>query len=247
MNAFTLQPVFEGHPVGTLLIEGQPYFVGRDVCARLGYTNTADAMSRHCKGVVKRYPLQTEGGLQEVRVLSEPDVLRLIVRSKRPEAQKFEAWLFEEVLPAIRRSGGYVLSGPGDTLSDIANRALLAAEEALHRQAVALDTLAPKAAAYDQLTRRDGAMSLTDAAKTLGWRRDRFISALHAAHWIYRRQPEKQWIGHADKERTGYVVHRTSDIPDSSGRLVTRAQVLITAKGLARLAAIPPEWEAASC
>ena len=73
----------------------------------LGYSNDSDAMKRHCKGVVKRYPLQTAGGMQEVRVLSEPDVLRLIVSSTLPAAEAFERLVFEEILPTIRKTGSY--------------------------------------------------------------------------------------------------------------------------------------------
>lgn len=86
---------------------GEPLFVGKDVCQVLGYANHSKAMNDHCKGVTKRYPLQTAGGKQEVRVLTEPDVLRLIVSSTLPAAQAFERWVFEEVLPAIRKTGTY--------------------------------------------------------------------------------------------------------------------------------------------
>ncbi len=63
---------------------GEPLFVGKDICDALGYANDSDAMKRHCKGVGKRYPLQTAGGMQEVRVLTEPDVMRLMVNSTLP-------------------------------------------------------------------------------------------------------------------------------------------------------------------
>lgn len=69
---------FKGAEVRTVLMDGAPAFVGKDVCERLGYANPNKAMNDHCKGVTKRYPLQTPGGVQEVRVLSEPDVLRLM-------------------------------------------------------------------------------------------------------------------------------------------------------------------------
>lgn len=98
---------FEGADVRVVSIDGEPAFVGKDVCDRLGYGNPTKAMNDHCRGITKRYPLATNGGIQEVRVLSEADVLRLIVRSKRPEAERFERWVFEEVLPAIRKTGGY--------------------------------------------------------------------------------------------------------------------------------------------
>ena len=90
---------FEGAQVRGVLIDGEPNLVATDVCDRLGYANASDAISKHCKGVAKHYPLQTAGGVQEVRVLSEPDVMRLVIRSKLPAAQKFEQWVFEEVLP----------------------------------------------------------------------------------------------------------------------------------------------------
>lgn len=86
---------------------GEVLFVGKDVCDALGYTNASKAIGDHCKGVTIRYPLQTAGGVQEARVLTEADVLRLIVNSKLPAAEAFERWVFEEVLPSIRKTGSY--------------------------------------------------------------------------------------------------------------------------------------------
>jgi prophage antirepressor-like protein len=102
---------FESHAVRTVVIDEAPWWVGRDVCDALGYQNSRQAMNDHCKGVSKRYPLETEGGTQEVRIISEPDVFRLIVSSHRPQAQRFEKWLFEEALPQIRKTGAYVPEG----------------------------------------------------------------------------------------------------------------------------------------
>lgn len=86
---------------------GEPLFVGKDICEALGFANPNDAMNKHCKGVAKRYPLSTAGGVQEMRVLSEPDVLRLIVNCTLPAAEAFERLVFEEILPTIRRTGSY--------------------------------------------------------------------------------------------------------------------------------------------
>ena len=105
--------VFEDRPVRIVEENGNPLFVGRDVCKLLGYKNETDAMNRHCKGVVKRYPLSTDGGVQELRVISEPDVMRLICGSKLPAAVRFEKWVFEEVLPSIRKTGAYVAPNIG--------------------------------------------------------------------------------------------------------------------------------------
>lgn len=91
---------------------GEPLFVGKDICDALGYSNHTDAMGNHCRGVANRYPIADSlGRKQEVRVLSEPDVLRLIVNCSLPAAQDFERLVFEEILPAIRRTGAYTIAG----------------------------------------------------------------------------------------------------------------------------------------
>ncbi|MFJ2456420.1 Bro-N domain-containing protein [Pseudomonas protegens] len=90
---------------------GTPWFVGRDVCSLLGYADTTNAMKQHCRGVVKYHPiLDSLGRTQEARILSEGDTLRLIVNSTMPAAQEFEAWVFEDVLPTIRRTGSYSMA-----------------------------------------------------------------------------------------------------------------------------------------
>lgn len=92
--------------VRVLYEDGKPLFCGADVCKALGYKNQHDSLTRHCKGVVKRYPL-TNGGKQQANFLPEGDLYRLITHSKLPSAEKFERWVFDEVLPAIRKDGMY--------------------------------------------------------------------------------------------------------------------------------------------
>lgn len=99
---------FDGREIRVVTDEnGEPLFVGKDVCDGLGYARSSDAMQQHCKGAVNRRPLQTAGGMQELRVLAEPDVLRLIVNCTLPAAVEFERLVFEEILPSIRKTGSY--------------------------------------------------------------------------------------------------------------------------------------------
>ena len=99
---------FEGKAVRTILSEtGEPLFVGKDVCDVLEYQRTSDAIQAHCKGAAIYRPLQTAGGVQETRMLTLPDVLRLITSSRMPAAEKFETWVFEDVLPTILKTGQY--------------------------------------------------------------------------------------------------------------------------------------------
>jgi prophage antirepressor-like protein len=84
--------------------EGQPWFCAIDVCAILKHSNHHRAVKMHCmaKGVTKRTTL-TNGGIQELTYISESNLIRLIVRSKLPEAVRFEEWVFEQLLPAVLR------------------------------------------------------------------------------------------------------------------------------------------------
>lgn len=96
---------FDSHEVRIVMVKGEFLFVGKDVALALGYSDPTTAIHSHCRGVQKLHPILDALGLtQEVRVLTEPDVLRLVISSKLPEAQKFEAWVFEEVLPSIRKT-----------------------------------------------------------------------------------------------------------------------------------------------
>ena len=93
--------------VRTIEENGKILFCGSDVAKALEYRRPKDAINAHCKGAVKRR-LLTNGGAQEMKMISEGDVYRLISNSRLPSAEKFESWIFDDVLPTIRRTGGYV-------------------------------------------------------------------------------------------------------------------------------------------
>lgn len=102
---------FQDHTVRVVLDDdNQPMFVAKDIATVLGYTRTTDAINQHCKGAVVYHPVSTKGGTQEMRVIAEPDVYRLIFGSKLPSAQQFQNWVFEEALPSIRTQGAYNLT-----------------------------------------------------------------------------------------------------------------------------------------
>jgi len=94
--------------VRTVEIDGEIWFVASDVAKILGYSNLSDAISRHCKpkGIVK-HDIPTTGGNQSVTLINEPNVYRLIIKSSLPSSEKFEQWVFEEVIPSIRKKGFY--------------------------------------------------------------------------------------------------------------------------------------------
>ena len=137
-----------------------------------------NAIKQHCKGVAKRYPLQTAGGIQQARFITEGDLYRLIANSKLPDAEKFERWVLDEVLPSIRKHGGYltpekieeVLLNP-DTIISLANQ--------LKDEQAKVKELTPKAGAWETFCGSSGDMSVADTAKALNSRR----GVLRTHHW----------------------------------------------------------------
>lgn len=106
MNELQIFNSGEFGEIRTVEINGKPYFVGTDVAKALGYNNPRDAVSRHCKGVVK-HDTPTSSGVQLMSYINEGDLYRLIMKSKLPSAEKFESWVMDEVLPTIRKTSSY--------------------------------------------------------------------------------------------------------------------------------------------
>ena len=106
MNSLQIFNSEEFGEIRTIEIDGKPYFVGTDVAKALGYSNPRKAILDHCKGVTKR-DTPTSSGIQSMSYINEGDLYRLIMKSKLPSAEKFEAWVMDEVLPTIRKAGSY--------------------------------------------------------------------------------------------------------------------------------------------
>ena len=92
--------------IRVLDLEGNPWFVAKDIAKALGYSNTRASVSRHCKGV-RETQTPSSGGDQVTKILPESDVYRLVMRSKMPKAEDFQDWIVEDVLPKIRKTGRY--------------------------------------------------------------------------------------------------------------------------------------------
>ena len=99
--------------VRVIMIDGKPYFCGSDVAKALGYANSRKALADHCKGVTKR-DTPTSSGIQSMSYISEGDMYRLITSSHLESAEKFESWVFDDILPTIRQTGGYQMPVTND-------------------------------------------------------------------------------------------------------------------------------------
>lgn len=148
--------------------DGKILFCGKDVAKVLGYKNPNKAIGDHCRGITKRYPIQDSlGRTQEAVFITEPDLYRLITHSKLPTAEKFERWVFEEVLPAIRRTGGYMVAKQDETPEQIMARAVLVAQDTIERQKRQIAELKPKALFADAVAASDGTCLVGELAKML--------------------------------------------------------------------------------
>lgn len=126
--------------IRTVEQDGKVLFCGVDIAKALGYVNAHDALGRHCKGVVKRDTL-TQKGMQSLFYIPEGDVCRLIVHSKLPSAEKFERWVFDEVLPSIRKTGGYIQGQESMSDSELMAKALLVAQRQIEERNKLIDTM----------------------------------------------------------------------------------------------------------
>lgn len=105
MNELRIFENVEFGKVRTIEIDGKPYFVANDVARALGYTNPSKATNDHCKNAVMSRGNDSLGREQEFKFIPEGDIYRLIIRSNLPAAERFERWIFDDVIPSIRKNG----------------------------------------------------------------------------------------------------------------------------------------------
>lgn len=238
-NKITVFTSPSGDIVRTVDIAGEPWFVGRDVALALGYSNANDALSKHCdEGIAKRYTLQTSGGRQEVRIINEGDVYSLIFGSRLPEAKAFKRWVTHEVLPAIRRDGGYMTSVQDETPEQLMARALQVANATLERYKAKNEELAckveedrPKVLFADAVADSRSTCLVGELAKLVKQNgkdigQNRLFAWLRVNGYLMRDNMPTQRAMDMDLFR---VVERTIVCPDGSSRVVRTTKV--TGKG----------------
>ena len=149
-------------------IEGTPWLVGKDVAESLGYSNPRKAIIDHVepedKGVTK---CDTLGGNQNLTVINESGLYSLVFGSKLPEAKKFKHWVTSEVLPSIRRDGGYIRANSGMSDEEIMARAVLLGQKKIEEQAKRIQEMRPKEIFADRVSASESSILVGDLAKLL--------------------------------------------------------------------------------
>lgn len=207
--------VFKNEQFGEVrtILKGETLlFCGSDVARALGYSRPNEAVARHAKGTLKQRIL-TKGGEQEMLFITEGDVYRLIVRSKLPAAERFEHWLFDEVVPTIRKTGAYMTTPVLERIQsdpayifEIAT-ALLREHNRVTELETTLSIVQPKADYYDAFVNPDDCTNIRTTAKELGIPERQFVKFLISEKFLFR-SPSGQLLPYNKKSNEGMFIVR---------------------------------------
>lgn len=236
----TIVKVFENQKFGNLRVvtdekTGNPLFCAKDVALALGYRNTKDAISKHCKGVAIRYPLSTSGGTQTVRFITEGDMYRLIASSKLEGAQRFESWVFDEVLPSIRRDGGYMVSREDESPEETMARAILIAQSTIERQKKRIAEMRPKEIFADAVSASHTSILVGELAKLLSQNgyptgQNRLFAQLREEGYLMKGGSSKNMPTQKSRE-LGLIEIKETTITNPDGTIRVTKTPKVTGKG----------------
>ena len=239
MNELQIFKNEEFGEIRTIEIEGKPFFCGSDVAKALGYTNPNKAVNDHCRAITK-CSTPISGKMQEINFISEGDLYRLIVSSKLPTAEKFERWVFDEVLPSIRKHGGYISGQAEMSPEELMAKALQVAQKTLEEREARIGVLSaensaltvekqilqPKADYFDELVDRNLLTNFRETAKQLSIKQNDFVKFLLEKKYVYRDKRGKL-LPYADRNKGLFEVKECfNEKTQWSG-----TQTLITPKG----------------
>ncbi len=233
-NELTIFKNPEFGEVRTLLINNEPYFVGKDVCEVLGYSNSRKAIKDHVdeEDVTKRDTL-TKGGNQEVTFINESGLYSLVFGSKLDSAKKFKRWVTSEVLPAIRKTGSYstVPQSYSQALRELATKVeqneKLALENKKKEQII--NELKPKADYTDIILKSKELVNTNQIAKDYGMSAIQFNKILHDFNIQYKQN--EQWLLYRKYQDKGYTFSETIVIDKVDGTSFIKMNTKWTQKG----------------
>lgn len=216
--------------IRTIQEEERILFCGRDIAAALGYENPGKAVRDHTRqdGGPKRYPIiDALGRRQEAVFITEGDVYRLIVSSKLPAAQQFEKWVFDEVLPTIRRHGIYAIDDLLENDEFLEQAIVHLRRERAKRLAAeqALLEAAPKISYYDIVLQSDSLLTTTEIAKDYGLSAKRLNQILLDSRVQFKQSG--RWFLYARYAEQGYTQSKTHEFDGGK----TRTHMYWTQKG----------------
>lgn len=225
--------------IRTLEENGKVLFCGSDVANALGYVNTKDALARHCKidGVAFHDLIDSLGRTQHVKFITEGNLYRLVAHSKLPEAEKFEAWVFDEVLPTIRRKGSYSMLDSYQIEDPVKRAERWIEEQKEKRQLLTtvavqnqqIQEMAPKACYYDVVLNCKDLISTSIIAKDYG-KSAKWLNAFLHENGVQFKQGGI-WLLYQKYAEQGYTSTKTHSVSGTDGAQHTKVHTYWTQKG----------------
>lgn len=226
---------FENNQVRTLLINDEPWFVGKDVAEILGYSNPRDALSKHVDSEDKNSVAIHDGnkGNPNLTIINESGVYALVFSSKLQSAKKFKHWVTSEVLPTLRKTGSYAT--PQLTGEELMAKALIEAKSVLERQNKQIIEMKPKAIFADAVATSDTSILIGDLAKLIKQNgtdigQKRLFERMRNDGYLIKKGTSKNMPTQMAMEKGLFEVkERTISNPDGSTRITRTTKV--TGKG----------------
>lgn len=242
MNEIRIFKSEEFGEIRTVEIGGEPWFVGKDVAETLGYERPTKAVSDHVDGEDRdEVPIQDPiGRMQNTALINESGLYSLILSSKLPSAKAFKRWVTSEVLPSIRKHGGYINGQAEMSPEELMAKALQVAQKTLEEREARIGVLAaensaltvekqilkPKADYFDELVDRNLLTNFRETAKQLSIKQNDFVKFLLEKKYVYRDKRGKL-LPYADKNNGLFEVKECfNEKTQWSG-----TQTLVTPKG----------------
>ena len=225
---------FENNQVRILLINDEPWFVGKDVAQILGYSNPRDALSKHVDEEDKNSVAIRDGnkGNPNQTVINESGVYALVFGSKLPSAKRFKHWVTSEVLPTLRKTGGYTmpktyLEALKAFTAEVEKNEMLSLENKIQTQQI--NELKPKADYTDRILKTTDLMTITQIAKDYGMSAKQFNALLHDYKVQFKQNG--QWLLYSQYQSKGYTSSETVEFDRSDGTVGVRLNTKWTQKG----------------
>lgn len=231
--------IFENEEFGqvrTVVIDRQPYFMASDVAKALGYSNTRDAILRHCKCVVKYDIATTQGNISSISFIPESDIYRLIIKSKLPSAERFEKWVMEEVLPSIRKSGGYIAGQDRMSDAELMAKALLVAQKQIEERNTQIEQMKPKAIFADAVSASEKSILVGELSKLIKQNgvdigQNRLFKWMRDNGYLIRRKGTDYNMPTQYSMELGLFSIKETTITHSDGHISVSKTVKVTGKG----------------
>lgn len=223
--------------VRAVTIDNEPWFVGKDVAERLGYKDTVNALKSHVDGEDKAgWQIATQFGTKETTIINESGLYSLVLSSKLPTAKAFRRWITSEVIPSIRKNGGYIHGQDRMTDAELLSRALLVAQRQIESRDRQLEEMQPKALFADAVSASKSSILIGELAKLLRQNgvdmgQNRLFDWMRDNGYLIRREAADRNMPTQRSMDMGLFEVKETTITHSDGHITVNKTAKVTGKG----------------